>query len=78
MHEGDDFYHTMKTVSSMPTHANIEPPPRVVAVTRDWEDQGQALLCGTLYPFMECGTLDNQVIRCKSNGTRNRLQDKTL
>lgn len=78
MHERGDFYRTIKTVSLMPPHPNIQPPPRAVAVAGHWEDQGQALLCGTLSPFMECGTLDDQVTRCKSNRRRIGLQDKAF
>jgi hypothetical protein len=78
MHEREVFYRTIKIVSSMPPQPNIQPPPRVVAVAGHWEDQGQALLRGTLYPFMERGTLDDQVTGCKSNGTRIGLQDKAL
>ncbi|PON26772.1 hypothetical protein TGAM01_v204273 [Trichoderma gamsii] len=50
MHEREVFYRTIKTVYLMPPHPNIQPPPRAVAVAGHWEDQGQALLCGTLYP----------------------------
>lgn len=78
MHDRDVFYRTIKTISLMPPHPNIQPSPHVVAVAGDWENQGQALLCGTLYSFMARGTLDDQVIRCKSNGTRIGLQGKAL
>lgn len=78
MHDRDVFYRAIKTISSMPPHPNIQPPPHVIAVAGDQKDQGQKLLCGTLYRFMACGTLDDQVMRCKSNGTRIELQDKAL
>lgn len=38
----------------------------------------QSLLCGTLYPFMGRGALDDQVMRCKSNRRRIGLRDKAL
>ncbi|KAI1169764.1 kinase-like protein [Nemania sp. FL0916] len=76
--ERDIFYHAIKTVSLMPPHPNILSPPNIIAVAGDPRDEDQAPLCGTLYPFMARGTLDDQVLRCKEAGIRIELQEKAL
>jgi hypothetical protein len=47
-----DCYHEIRTTCSLPKHPNIIPPPSMFVTTRGVEDQRQALVCGTLYPFM--------------------------
>ncbi|KAI5862902.1 kinase-like protein [Durotheca rogersii] len=75
-HDRDVFYRAIQTLSSIPPHPNILSPPRIIAVARHPGDEGRALVCGTLYPFMARGTLDDQVTRCEKDGGRLRLRDK--
>lgn len=58
-HWKDDCYHEIQTICSLPRHPNIIPPPSVFVTTRGVEDQRRTFVCGTLYPFMEHGTLDD-------------------
>ncbi|PNY22471.1 Kinase-like protein, partial [Tolypocladium capitatum] len=75
-HERDVFYHAVQITSSMPSHPNILSPPRIIVVAGCPEDEGRALVCGTLYPFMARGTLDDQITRCKKDGSHLGLRDK--
>lgn len=70
------FYHEIRTVSSLPRHANIIPPPTHLVTTRKNVDNQEAFLCGTLYPFMKHGTLDDQVRNASAMGARLPLGDK--
>jgi hypothetical protein len=45
---------------------------------RGVEDQTQALVGGTLYPFMDHSTLDDQVVNSKITGTRLPLLNKII
>lgn len=60
-HQKDVCYHEIRTVASLPSHPNIIPPPTTFVTVRNIKDAQQVLICGTLYPFMKCGTLDDQV-----------------
>ncbi|ROT38519.1 kinase-like protein [Sodiomyces alkalinus F11] len=75
-HDRDVFYRAIQILSSMPPHPNILSPPPIIAVAGLSGDEGKALVCGTLYPFMARGTLDDQVTRCKKDGMRLSLRDK--
>jgi hypothetical protein len=72
-HDRDVFYHAIQTLSSMPPHPNISSPPRIIAVAGSPGDKGRAHVCGTLYPYMARGTLDDQVTRCQKEGRRLQL-----
>jgi hypothetical protein len=50
----------------------------MLVTARRIEDQAQALVCGTLYPFMEEGTLDDQVEKSQTAGIRLALADKAI
>ena len=76
IHHRDVFYHAIQILCSMPPHPNIVSPPRIIAVTGNPEDEGRPLVCGTLYPFMARGTLDDQIMRCKKNEGHLRLGEK--
>ena len=78
MCDRDAFYHAINVVFSLPPHPNIQPPPRIIAIIGNQDDKGQGRLCGTLYPVMTQGSLDDQVTRCKKDGVRITLQDKAL
>lgn len=75
-HDRDIFYHAIQTLSSMPPHPNILSPPSFFVLAGSPRDEGKALVCSTLYPFMMQGTLDDQVTRCKRDGGRLNLRDK--
>jgi hypothetical protein len=77
-HRKDVCYHEIRTTCSLPKHPNIIPPPSVFVTARRVEDQRQGFVCGTLYPFMEHGTLDDQVEKSKSTGTRLALMNKAV
>jgi hypothetical protein len=77
-HQKNVFYHEIRTIASLPRHPNIIPPPTTFVTVRKIKDDQQALICGTLYPFMERGTLDNQVQNTKATGTRLPLVDKAV
>ncbi|KAI4099306.1 MAG: hypothetical protein L6R37_006018 [Teloschistes peruensis] len=54
-------YHEIRTISLLQEHPHITAPPKTfVTVTRLGNDQ-RAFVCGALYPFMEHGTLDDQI-----------------
>ena len=72
----DVCYHEIQTISSLPEHPNIIPPPNTFVTVRKIGKDQQAFICGALYPFMERGTLDDQVQNSKATGTRLPLIDK--
>jgi serine/threonine protein kinase len=77
-HRRDICYHEIRTICALPGHPNIIPPPSVFVTAKRVEDQRQVFVCGTLYPFMEHGTLDDQVEKSKTTGTRLGLIDKAV
>lgn len=77
-HQKDVLYHEIRTTASLPKHPNIKPPPTTFVVARNIQNDQQALICGTLYPFMERGTLDDQVQNTKVTGARLPLVDKAV
>ncbi|KAL8724400.1 MAG: hypothetical protein Q9166_007971 [cf. Caloplaca sp. 2 TL-2023] len=66
----DVCYHEIRTISSLPPHPNIIPPPNTFVTVRKIDDDRQAFVCGTLYPFMSHGTLDDQIENAKATGGR--------
>lgn len=66
----DACYHEIRTISSLPKHPNIISPPNTFVTVRKIGDDQQASICGTLYPFMEHGTLDDQIQNTKATGAR--------
>lgn len=78
IHQRDICYHEIRTTCSLPRHPNINPPPSMLVTARKIEDKAQALVCGTLYPFMEGGTLDDQVEKSQDAGTRVALAEKAI
>jgi hypothetical protein len=77
-HWKDGCYHEILTTCSLPQHPNIITPPSVFVTASRVEDRSQAFVCGTLYPLMKHGTLDDQVEKSKSTGTRLALMNKTV
>ncbi|KAL8809761.1 MAG: hypothetical protein Q9200_003131 [Gallowayella weberi] len=76
-HEKDVCYHEIRTISSLPPHPNIIPPSNTFVTVRKIGDDDQlAFVCGALYPFMEHGTLDDQIENTKSTGARLPLTSK--
>ena len=70
------YYHEIRTICSLPRHPNIIPSPNVLVTTRKIKDDQRAYVCGALYPFMQHGTLDDQVQRISGTATRLPLIDK--
>ena len=75
-HQKDVCYHEIQTISSLPEHPNIIPPPNTLVTVRKIGNDQQAFICGALYPFMEHGTLDDQIQNSKATGARLPLIDK--
>lgn len=75
-HERDTFYHEFRIISSLPRHPNIIPLPELLVVTGEIQDPRPTFLCGTLYPFMRNGSLDQVVEKCETTKTRLPLKDK--
>lgn len=69
-------YHEIRTICSLPRHPNIIPSPNVLVTARKIKDDQRAYVCGALYPFMQHGTLDDQVQRISGTATRLPLIDK--
>ena len=76
LHERDTFYHELQITSTMPRHPNIIVAPEILVVTSKIQDGGQMFLCGTLYPFMKNGSLDQVVEKSAITKTRLPLKDK--
>ena len=72
----DICYHEIRTISTLPKHPNIIPPSHTFVTVSKIGDDQQAFICGTLYPFMEHGTLDDQVQAANANGARLPLINK--
>lgn len=75
-HQKDVCYHEIQTISSLPEHPNIIPPPSTFVTVRKIGNDQQAFICGALYPFMERGTLDDQIQNSKATGARLPLINK--
>ena len=75
-HQKDVCYHEIRTISSLPLHPHIIPPPTTFVTVRKIDDHQQAFICGALYPFMEHGTLDDQIQNTKATGARLPLTNK--
>jgi hypothetical protein len=73
--ERDAFYHSLQIISSMPRRPNIIPPPEFLVVATKVQDP-QMFLCGTLYPFMNNGSLDGVVEKAEATKTRLPPSDK--
>jgi len=69
-------YHEIQTICSLPKHQNIMPSPNILVVTRKIDDDQRVYVCGALYPFMEGGTLDDQVQNTNATAGRLLLIDK--
>ena len=72
----DMCYHEMRTVRSLPRHANIVSPPEILVTVGNTDDNQQDLLCGTLYPFLKEGSLDDKILAAKSSRTSLAIADK--
>ena len=72
----DVCYHEIRTISSLPKHPNIMPPPNTLVTVRKIGDDQQAFICGALYPFMEHGSLDDQIENTKATEARLPLINK--
>ena len=72
----DICYHEIRTISSLPKHPNIIPPPNTLVTISKIGDDQQAFICGALYPFMEHGTLDDQIQITKATEARLPLTNK--
>ena len=72
----DMFYHEIKTVWSLPGHPNIITPPQTLVVIGNVDDPREALLCGTLYPFLENGSLEDSMKAAKESGVRIDIKNK--
>ncbi|OTA00521.1 hypothetical protein A9Z42_0006700 [Trichoderma parareesei] len=73
----NSLYHSIKlTSSTIPPHPNIQPPPRTLLTTT--HHNKVLLLRGTLYPYMNQGTLDTQITTAQEahNQPRISLQSK--
>ena len=68
-------YHEIRTVCSLPRHLNIIPSPNVLVTTRKIKNDQRAYVCGALYPYMQRGTLDDQVQQASATATRLPLID---
>lgn len=75
-HRKKVFYHEIHTISSLPRHPNILPPATTFVTVGNVGDDQHASVCGTLYPFMQYGTLDDQVETTKATGARLGLSNK--
>lgn len=75
-HQKDVCYHEIRTISSLPPHPNIIPLLDTFVTVRKIGDDQQAFVCGALYPFMEHGTLDDQIQNTKCTGARLPLMSK--
>ncbi|KAL8713168.1 MAG: hypothetical protein Q9220_002689 [cf. Caloplaca sp. 1 TL-2023] len=64
----------IRTIASLPPHPNIVPPPSKLVTVRKMNDDQQLFICGALYPFMENGTLEDQIERAKTTGAPISLQ----
>ena len=77
-HRRDVCYHEIRIISSAAQTPEYKPPRQTRSVTvRKIEDDRQAFVCGTLYPFMEHGTLNNQIHNTKPTGVRLLLINKS-
>lgn len=75
-HRKDVCYQEIRTICSLPKHPNIISPPNTFVIARKVNDNEEAYVCGTLYPFMEHGTLEDEVQHAKATRTRLGLVDK--
>ena len=66
----DVCYHEIRTISSLPKHPNIISPSNTFVAVSKIGDSQHAFICGTLYPFMEHGTLDDQIQTANAAGAR--------
>ena len=77
-HRKDDCYHEIKTITLLPPYTNIISPPTIFVTVKGIMDGQQSRVCGTLYPFMGHGTLDDQVQHATTAGKRLDLAEKAL
>ena len=76
VHQKNTLYHEIQTISSLPRHPNIKLPTNLFVATRKNIIDQESIICGTLYSFLEQGTLDDQVQNAKTTGARLPLSDK--
>ncbi|KAL8745462.1 MAG: hypothetical protein Q9190_002399 [Brigantiaea leucoxantha] len=72
----DVCYHEIRTISSLPAHPNIVAPSNTFVTVRKIDDDQQAFVCGALYPFMEHGTVEDQIQNAQATGARLPLISK--
>lgn len=75
-HVRDSCYNEIRMISSLPKHPNIVPPPNILVTVRKIGDDQQAFICGALYPYMEHGSLDDQIQNTKATEARLPLISK--
>lgn len=69
-------YHEIKTIRSLPGHPNIIPPAQRLVVIGNADNRKQALVCGTIYPYLENGSLDDRIAVVKSSRERIDINGK--
>ena len=75
-HRKDDCYHEIRITTSVPHHPNIVSPPSIFVTVRSIENDQEDLVCGTLYPYLENGTIDDQIQNAKAAGKHLGLVEK--
>ena len=74
--ERDAFYHEFRTVCSMTRHPNIVIPPATVVLADKINAGPQEFFCGTLYPYMKNGSLQELIDGNQAKRTRLSLKYK--
>ena len=66
----DICYHEIRTIRALPPHPQIISPAKIFVTVPDMKDGQQALVCGTLYPYMRHLTLEHQIQNSNETGER--------
>lgn len=62
-------YNEIRTISAIPKHSNITPPKTIFVTAKGTRRSSDpTLICGTLSPFLEAGSLHSQIEKANVSG----------
>lgn len=75
-HMKDTCYREIRTICSLSPHPHIIPPSSTFVTAKSTDEDNRVLVCGALYPYMQHGTIDDQIEDANATGVRLPLFQK--
>ena len=69
-HIKETYYREIRIIWSLSPHPHITPPSSTFVTAKSIDEDNRVLICGALDPFMEHGTVDDQIDDADATGAR--------